>query len=118
MASEYDTKIAMDSEARGVRAFSGRQNEYDQRQSLRDRGPIGAQYGELTESLGILGKHIDDIADRLNPVMSPPQPEPATDRNEATKPSLSPLAASLMGETQTVKRLISRVQDLISRLEC
>lgn len=82
-------------------------------------GRVTEEYGSLDKGLAVLGEAIEQLQQKLEPVLSPPVPRPdmAGDAQKMVRELLSPLGESLRSESERVRRYTRNVQELLERIE-
>ena len=75
--------------------------------------PKAMQY--LEKELSFLGESINELRNRMNPLMRPEPPQPACEQKQS--PSAVPMVQELERYAEAVNAFANQVRDLVERLE-
>lgn len=89
------------------------------RPSRESRGSnlIAQNFDMLEAELSMLSETIGAISDKLQPILSPQQPEPGMDPSKSDRESESDLARALRDKANSVGRMRRDLRDLVARVE-
>lgn len=77
---------------------------------------IPAMLQEIDKASGVLTEAVNDIASRLEPIMSPEEPEPET-KSLPREPCKTALGGKLDAHRNSLLTIIYRISAMTSRLE-
>lgn len=86
-------------------------------QVLRERGPITACINEMSNAVEELHTAIDELADTVSPIMTPPAPEPVNDSKTRGILGGSATHEDLISRLQSIRLAAERVRSLKNRIE-